>query len=242
MLKSCDFKSLFFVVGGHPFEFKSISTWGKMHKKIQIAICFVFMLVGITPVKAQKYLFSHPREGGFKFVKDDRFDATSGMHFSGSGMLAVGFYKFFKADGSPHPKLNAALVSSALGFLKEFEDGYREGWGIKDSFLNQIGIFSFLVIGEHLHFTGTLEQAISTSENYSLGLRYFKTSEFTPLHASLGLFAHYNTQKVTEFGVDTHVFLFARTELHLGLILTTMKGDKVKIVQRPSLGLGFRLF
>lgn len=213
-----------------------------MHKRIQISICLLFLLGGLTPVKAQKYIFSHPRGGGFKFVKNDRFDPTSGMHFTGSGMLAVGFYKFFKADGSPHPKLNAALVSSALGLLKEFEDGYREGWGIKDSFLNQIGILSFLLIGEHLHFTGTFEQAISNSENYSLGLRYFKTSDLTRLHASLGLFAHYNTRKVTEFGVDMHALLFARTELHLGLILLNMRGDDLEIVQRPSLGLGFRLF
>ena len=157
-------------------------------------------------------------------------------------MLAVGFYKFFKADGSPHPKLNAALVSSALGLFKEFEDGYREGWGIKDSFLNQLGILSFLLMGDQLHFTGTLEQAVSTSGNYSLGLRYFKTSEFTPLHTSLGLFAHYNTRKVTEFGTDMHFFLFAKTELHLGLTLATMKGDAVKMAQRPNVGLGFKLF
>ncbi|MCH8954134.1 hypothetical protein IIA28_02260 [candidate division KSB1 bacterium] len=213
-----------------------------MHLRIQISICLVFLLAGLSPVKAQKYLFSEPRQGGFKFVKDDRFDATSGMHFAGSGMLAVGFYKFFKADGSPHPKLNAALVSSALGLLKEFEDGYREGWGIKDSFLNQLGILSFLLMGDQLHFTGTLEQAVSTSGNYSLGLRYFKTSEFTPLHTSLGLFAHYNTRKVTEFGADMHFFLFAKTELHLGLTLATMKGDAVKMVQRPNVGLGFKLF
>ncbi len=209
--------------------------------RIQISICLVFLLTGLSPAKAQ-YLFSEPRQGGFKFIGDDRFDVTNGMHFSGSGMLAVGFYKFFKADGSPHPKLNAALVSSALGLLKEFEDGYREGWGIKDSFFNQLGILSFLLMGDQLHFTATLEQALSTSENYSFGVRYFKTSVFTPLHTSLGLFALYNTRKVTEFGVDMHVFLFARTELHLGLVLATMKGDAVKMVQRPNVGLGFKLF
>ena len=62
--------------------------------------------------------------------------------------MAAGFYKFFKADGSPHPKLNAALT----------------------------------------------------------------------------------------------FFLFATTELHLGFILITMQRDNVKIVQRPNVGLGFRLF
>ena len=156
--------------------------------RIQISICLVFLLAGLSPVKAQKYIFSEPRQGGFKFVKDDRFDATSGMHFAGSGMLAVGFYKFFKADGSPHPKLNAALVSSALGLLKEFEDGYREGWGIKDSFLNQLGILSFLLMGDQLHFTGTLEQVVPISEINSWGLRYLKTSEFTRFHPTPALF------------------------------------------------------
>jgi len=213
-----------------------------MHKRIQISICLVFLSAGLSPVKAQKYLFSEPRHGGFKFVGDDRFDVTNGMHFFGNGMLAVGFYKFFKADGSPHPKLNAALVASALGLLKEFEDGYREGWGIKDSIFNQLGILSFLLLGDHLHFTATFEQALSTSENYSLGLRYFKTSEFTPLNTSLGLFAHYNTRNVIEFGTDMHFFLFARTELHLGLALATMKGDAIKMAQQPNVGLGFKLF
>lgn len=210
--------------------------------RIQIFICLVFLLAGLSPVKAQKYLFGEPRQGSFKFVNDDRFDVTNGMHFSGSGMLAVGFYKFFKADGSQHPKLNAAVIACALGLLKEFEDGYREGWGIKDSIFNQLGILSFLLLGDHLHFTATFEQALSTSENYSLGVRYFKTSEFTPLNTSLGLFAHYNTRKVTEFGADMHFFLFGKTELHLGLTLATMKGDAVKMVQRPNVGLGFKLF
>ncbi|TDI93120.1 MAG: hypothetical protein E2O77_03585 [Caldithrix sp.] len=210
--------------------------------RIQIFICLVFLLAGLSPVKAQKYLFGEPRHGGFKFVSDDRFDVTSGMHFSGSGVLAVGFYKFFKADGSPHPKLNAAVIACALGLLKEFEDGYREGWGIKDSIFNQLGILSFLLLGDHLHFTATLEQALSTAENYSFGGRYLRTSEFTPLNTSLGLFAHYNTRKVTEFGADMHFPLFGKTELHLGLTLATMKGDAVKIVQRPNVGLGFKLF
>ena len=210
--------------------------------RIQIFICLVFLLAGLSPVKAQKYLFGEPRQGSFKFVNDDRFDVTNGMHFSGSGMLAVGFYKFFKADGSPHPKLNAAVIACALGLLKEFEDGYREGWGIKDSIFNQLGILSFLLLGDHLHFTATLEQALSTAENYSFGVRYLRTSEFTPLNTSLGLFAHYNTRKVTEFGADMHFPLFGKTELHLGLTLATMKGDAVKIVQRPNVGLGFKLF
>jgi len=210
--------------------------------RIQIFICLVFLLAGLSPVNAQKYLFGEPRQGSFKFVNDDRFDVTNGMHFSGSGMLAVGFYKFFKADGSPHPKLNAAVIACALGLLKEFEDGYREGWGIKDSIFNQLGILSFLLLGDHLHFTATLEQALSTAENYSFGVRYLRTSEFTPLNTSLGLFAHYNTRKVTEFGADMHFFLFGKTELHLGLTLATMKGDAVKMVQRPNVGLGFKLF
>ncbi len=210
--------------------------------RIQIFICLVFLLAGLSPVKAQKYLFGEPRQGSFKFVNDDRFDVTNGMHFSGSGMLAVGFYKFFKADGSPHPKLNAAVIACALGLLKEFEDGYREGWGIKDSIFNQLGILSFLLLGDHLHFTATLEQALSTAENYSFGVRYLRTSEFTPLNTSLGLFAHYNTRKVTEFGADMHFFLFGKTELHLGLTLATMKRDVVKMVQRPNVGLGFKLF
>ncbi|MFQ5676317.1 MAG: hypothetical protein ACE5G1_10505 [bacterium] len=195
-----------------------------------------------TPIKAQKYLFSEPRHGGFKFKSHDPFDITNTLHFSGTGMLAYGFYKLLRLKGTKHSKLKAGLLASGLGFLKEFEDGYREGWGHKDVMFNELGIISYLLLSDYLHFTATFEQVISSDRNYGIGIRYFKTSEVTPLNASVGLFYLYTTQKESELGVDLHFFLLAKSQLHLGFAFVQFKDAAVFAVGRPNLGIGFKLF
>ncbi len=209
-------------------------------KKYCYMIISVLILIVIQS-EVQGQLFDSPRRGGFKFIKNDNFDITNAQHFVGSGIVAVGFYKLFKPLSMSHPKVAAGLVTSFLGLLKEYEDGHREGFGKKDAIFNQIGIVTFLLLSEYSNYTLTYEQIISSPNNLGLGIRFFRTADFTPLKTSIGLFIYYDNYDDTWLGVDTHLLLLSRTELHIGLSIVKL-ADPNHAYIRPNIGVGFKLF
>ena len=85
-------------------------------------------------------LFEHPRDGKFKFVENDRFNSSTMIHGVGSFMLTTftsAMYKSF--DVTKKPAFWGAVTVWGLGFMKEAEDGYREGFSGQDLLSNTIG-------------------------------------------------------------------------------------------------------
>ena len=197
--------------------------------------------------KAQYFLFGEPRHGGFKVSNNNELDFSNFQHFVGSGILAVGFYKLLthnEVKSSKSDMIKAGLLASGLGLLKEFEDGFREGWGRNDAIFNQLGILTFLILNRYSHYTFTPEYTLFGNSNYGLGVRFFQFPQVTPLKASLGFFATYYNFKKVLIGIDSH-FAFAwddtEIELHLGISLLKLQNSNQFHV-RPNLGVGFPLF
>ena len=194
--------------------------------------------------KAQYFLFGEPRHGGFKVSNNNELDFSNFQHFVGSGILAVGFYKLLthnEVKSSKSDMIKAGLLASGLGLLKEFEDGFREGWGRNDAIFNQLGILTFLILNRYSHYTFTPEYTLFGNSNYGLGVRFFRSPEISPLKASLGLFATYYNFRKGIIGVDLHFSLNDKIELHLGISLLTLENSNQYHV-RPNIGVGFPLF
>jgi hypothetical protein len=208
----------------------------------------VFGIVGLlclaalnTDLCAQNFLFKHPRQGGFKFVQHDGADVTNLEHFAGSGILAIGAYNVYGRMGWRHAKLKAGLTACAIGLLKEFEDGYREGWGRMDTFANQVGIVTFLLLSDYAHFTLGIEQLFQGIDDYGLGVRFFRFAQLTPLKASFGFFALYNAHRQPWVGVDTHFLLLGRSEVHMGFSMINLQSAN-RLNVKPNIGISFFLF
>ena len=177
----------------------------------------------------------------FKFVRHERPDVTNLQHFSGSGILAVGVFKIYNSMGWQHARLKAGLTACAIGLMKEFEDGYREGWGRIDTFANQLGIVTFLLLADYAHFTIGIEQLYQGTEDYGLGIRFFHFAQVTPLQASFGFFTLYNNQHQPWVGVDSHFLLLGRSEVHLGLSMVNLQ-SATELNVKPNIGISFYLF
>ncbi len=204
-------------------------------------LVFLFMAAFSTSVSAQNFIFKHPRQGGFKLKEDDRFDFTNAQHFTGSGILAVGLYDLLRDSDVRSPKIMAGLLASGIGLLKEFEDGYREGWGMKDVIFNELGIITFLFVNQHTKFTLTLKQVITAPDDYGAGIRFFRSAEFSPLNTSLGIYVIYNNYSQMWVGVDSHFGLGQGFEFHAGISMINL--DEANTFQfRPNFGLAVRLF
>ncbi len=202
---------------------------------------FLFFVLINANANAQNFLFKHPRQGGFKFVKNDRYDFSNWQHFTGSGIVAVGFYRILKKRRVKHAKLKAGLLASTVGLLKEWEDGYREGWGIHDSVFNQLGILSFLLFQNVTQFTFTVMPVIAGAEDFGFGLQFFRTSEMPYLRTSFGVFLEYTNHGRTWVGLDSHVRLYGNTTLRFGASMINLQ-DPNRFEFRPNIGLGFHLF
>lgn len=168
-----------------------------MKKTLCLFCILLFVSTMYSDIRGQNIFldifFAEPRHGGFKILKHDDYDISDANHFVGSGVLALGFYKLFQSRKIKHPKVWAGVLTTSLGLLKEWEDGYREGWSIKDTILNQFGIVSFLLLSEYTHFTLTIDEVFSRPHYFGVGLRFFRTSEIKPLNSSIGFFAYYIT-------------------------------------------------
>ncbi|HEX9653881.1 MAG TPA: hypothetical protein VGA99_09225 [bacterium] len=189
----------------------------------------------------QNYLFDEPRQGGFKFIPNDHLDITHAMHYTGSGMLARGFYNLYQSRGMKHPKLWAGLTACSIGLLKEYEDAYRTGWGRIDTIFNQLGIISFLMLKDYTRYSITVEEVVTADRQFGVGIRFFRSEQFSPLRASVGLFGYYDTHNDVWFGIDSHFWLIGRTELHTGITLFKLQEPNRPHVQ-PTAGFAFRLY
>ncbi len=202
----------------------------------------LFLIVGSnSTAKAQNFLFKHPRQGEFKLKKNDRFDFSNTQHFSGSGMLAIAYYDLLKKTHVGHPKLMAAVLATGTGLLKELEDGYREGWGMKDVLSNEIGIVAFLLLDNYTNYTLTLKQVISGPNDYGVGLRFFRTADFTMLKASLGVYMAYNNRRETWVGLDSNFKIYQNLEFNLGASMVNLSNPN-KFYFKPNFGFGIILF
>lgn len=198
------------------------------------------VLVFFSSAHAQYFLFKHPRHGGFKFVPHDRYDFSNWQHFTGSGMLAVGFFKLFRKKNIRHAKVKAALLASTLGLLKEFEDGYREGWGVHDTIFNQLGIVSFLLLQNYTGFTLTVMPVMASAHDVGFGVRFFRSREIPFVRTSFGVFLNYNNNRRTWVGLDAHIRVHGRTSVRFGASMIKLQ-DANRFQFRPNIGLGFQL-
>lgn len=207
---------------------------------LQLAVVMAVTAI-TTTASAQNFLFKFPRQGGFKFKHDDSFDFTNAQHFAASGMVAVGIYDLIHGTSIRKPKVMAGIMATMIGLLKEFEDGYREGWDPKDVMFNEIGIATFLLFNQYTHFTLTMEQVFTGTEDYGAALRFFRTSDFTPWKASLGFYLLYNNHREKWMGMDLHFSVLQKLEVHAGVSAVNLAYANV-FEFRPNLGFGIRLF
>lgn len=209
-------------------------------------VLFLVIILGVSifapnSSKAQNFLFKHPRDNTFKIKQVDNYDFTNAQHFTGSGILSVGFHKFLHNQGVRHAKVWASLLATGVGLLKEYEDGYREGWGMKDVVFNELGIVTFLFLSDVTHYTVTFKQVIIGPDNYGAGIRFFRTSDFSALNSSLGIYTILDNRQRTWVGVDMHFGVFEKMEAHVGASMINL--DNANIYEfRPNFGFALRLF
>jgi len=206
-----------------------------------IFLSLLFFVSIYSEASAQNFLFKHPRHGGFKFIKNDRYDFSNWQHFTGSGIMAVGLLRVFREKNIRHAKLKAGLLASTIGLLKELEDGYREGWGMHDAIFNQLGIVSFLLLNNYTKFTLTVMPVVASTEDFGFGLRFFQTKELPVVRTSFGVFIEYNQARRTWVGLDSHIRLYGRASLRLGAAMIELR-DANRFRFEPNVGFGFRLF
>lgn len=211
----------------------------KLNNKFIVILSIVAMSVCAGNARSQNFIFKYPRTGGFKVKDRDKFDFSNAQHYTGSGILAVGFYKLLADTPIKHEKLVAGLAACLVGLAKEIEDGYREGFGEKDLLFNQLGIISFLFLSELTHYTLTLKYIVGGDQDYGLGLRFFRTNDFSPLKISLGLYAIRDVNGKSWVGMDSHFNLHKNAEIHMGASAVDIN-DANAFHFRPNIGLAFR--
>ncbi len=204
-------------------------------------VCLVVLGGHVSVAHTQNFLFKFPRTGGFKFKQNDRFDFSNTQHFAASGVLAVGFYDVLRNAKVGHPRAWAVAITTVVGLLKELEDGYREGWGMKDVMFNELGIATFLLLQGSTRYTLTLKDFVRGPNDYGLGIRFFRSADFTPLKASLGLYLMRDNRNRSWFGVDSHFVLHKRAEVHIGSSMVNL-ADPNRFNFRLNVGIGLRLF
>jgi len=194
-----------------------------------------------TSAFGQNVLFKHPRSGGFKVIKNDVYDFSNAQHFTGSGVLAVGFHKILQKKSVSNAKFKAGVLASIVGALKELEDGYRGGFGLKDLAFNHLGIIGFLYSSDFWQYTLSLKQVIVNDQSYGAGLRFFKTADFLPVNSSFGLYWVRDTRKIDWLGVDFSLAARRGVGVQFGVSFVQAQNAN-KFYFRPNVGLAVELF
>jgi len=117
---------------------------------MRTTLAILLMAVILTP-QAQGYFFSYPRDGQFKqqegrsdpwyYKGDANWEIQAPdkwQHMMGSYASSEVFSLFMDN------KLAGGIVLS-LGVLKEVEDGFREGWSVRDIFMDAVGVGASLI-------------------------------------------------------------------------------------------------
>jgi len=113
--------------------------------KLKISILSLLFLLFYSTLC---YGWNYPRDGRFKqiasqndpwfFVDEEHWDIKAPdkwQHFTGS-------YLVQKLLSRRLNKYISALLIFSLGMVKEYEDGYREGWSVRDLTVNSLGILA----------------------------------------------------------------------------------------------------
>ncbi len=121
----------------------------RMRPATFIATILVILMTSATSVYG--YFFNYPRDGQFKkqparmdvwyYAGDPDWEIKAPdkwQHMMGSYASAELFSTFLD------DKLAGGMVF-ALGLLKEVEDGYREGWSMRDIFMDAAGVGASLL-------------------------------------------------------------------------------------------------
>lgn len=211
-----------------------------MSTRLMTGSAFVALLLS-HPVLGQNYFLDEPKRGGFKIRPSETMDVTNVMHFTGSGMGALVAHRLFEKLEWPHPDLWAGGVIVALGLMKEWQDGYREGLSIYDIIANHVGILTFLAAKRHLNFRLVPEKTFGYTDGHGLGLRFLRSSGLTPVQMSFGTFMLLPSGKPLEFGVDVHLPMGWRFEWHLGLSMFSF-ANLQRFALRPHTGIAVELF
>jgi len=98
------------------------------------------------------YIFEEPRRTTFRTIdwNKDKLDNTSLEHFLLSGVASSSLNWYFDSKKIKYPVVKSIGITLGIGLLKEFEDGYREGFSYKDMSFNILGTTLGILIYNYL--------------------------------------------------------------------------------------------
>lgn len=127
----------------------------------------LLLAVLIQPVLAvgaeASFWSSYPRDGHFKQLpaRGDMWFYVDNEHWAirapDKWQHYAGCYVFQKLVQKKLGRLKAFLLTETLGVLKEWDDGYREGWSPRDLIADNLGILTALVASRRLKFVGSFD-------------------------------------------------------------------------------------
>jgi len=123
-----------------------------MRKATVFAAALLILIT--TTSSAFGYFFNYPRDGQFKQQSIDRDvwyypgDEDWTIKAPDKWQHMMGSYASAEVFSLVMDDKLAGGVVFALGILKEVEDGYREGWSIRDIFMDAAGVGASLLNNE----------------------------------------------------------------------------------------------
>jgi hypothetical protein len=113
----------------------------------------VFMFITLAP-DSHALFFSYPRDGSFKqqSIRDDVWYYNGGSEWTiqapDKWQHMMGSYASTEVLGIIVDDELAGGIVFGLGLLKEVEDGFREGWSVRDVFMDAAGVGASLLNSE----------------------------------------------------------------------------------------------
>jgi hypothetical protein len=134
-----------------------------LHAALKLLALSAVSLTFLTGEAGAGFWNKYPKDGKFKqlaseadmwyYVDEERWlirAPDKWQHFMGS-------YLSQKLMQEKIGKWKAALMIASMGALKEFDDGFREGWSPRDLLVNHLGILGALASGERVKFTSSYD-------------------------------------------------------------------------------------
>jgi hypothetical protein len=127
------------------------SQLGTFLKKVWVGLCTgVFFAATLAPQANAGLLFSHPRDGSFKFTlakNDPWFYYNRGEYAIQSPdkwQHFMGNYIFYRPTEKIIGRWRAIALFTSLDVIKEIGDGYREGASVRDLTVDFLGMAAAL--------------------------------------------------------------------------------------------------
>jgi len=114
--------------------------------KKSIILIILLAVLPLSDICEAGYLFSHPKGGAFKQQPLDMDvwyypgDADWSIRAPDKWQHMMGSYASCEVLNLVVDRRLAAGIVFGLGLLKEVEDGYREGWSIRDVMMDAAGV------------------------------------------------------------------------------------------------------